>query len=280
MVNKIYYNVFEDTDELGKLSFYITKFVDGEEAKKYKQVKKVRNGETRNCLLKLIDENGDLFVCKIKSVEKRKLYENEYILPILLNDEKIIKIEDHFKINGEVFIIYKYIHGPDLLDFLQFDDIDEKFLKLIIKKMAECIKVCHDKSVYHLDIKCENFIVVNSFPLKLVLIDFEFARYKGRMMGRLEGTDWYLAPEIRKYGLYSDKSDIWSLGAVAYSLFTDDHLEYNVLKNGSVSWENRIKQFTDKKCSNSFISFLYKTLNFSERYRFNIDQVLEDPWLN
>lgn len=273
------YKVYINIDLLGHKCVYIDKYKNGKEIKKFKQICKVRNEtKTRNLLLKMIDENGVLFTYKVK--EKNKYCENEIKLPNEIDDDRIIKIKDYFYNENSLHILYKYIEGEDLLDMIHDSFLEEKELKVIIKKMAECVKLCHDKEIAHLDIKCENYIVTNRVPLELKLVDFEMARQGSGFKRKLEGTVYYMAPEFLECGKYSTKSDIWSLGAVAYFLYGNEFASTKIKKNRKfVNWSFELKQ-RKRECSSNFASFLQKTLNFSDRYRINIDQVLSDPWLN
>lgn len=249
----------------------------------YKDVGFVREGNTRNPLIKLIDPDGNYYACKVRRItndeNENNLILNEFLIPKKLQSDNVPNVRHYFKQEKRVFIIYDYIEGIDLLDYLQDRYLDEFQLKKIIRKMAECIKVCHDKNIIHMDIKCENFILTNENPLTLKLIDFEFAMKEGTKLTNLKGTEYYIAPEIFSFNKCpSKKADIWSLGAVAYCLFTDDY-ETKFLRKGFVNYHSLILS-RGKKCSLKFAMFLQKALCIPERYRPDIDQILNDPWLN
>lgn len=242
-----------------------------------------------------------LFVYK-KTILTKKL--NEIICPVIINHELVINIID-YEINCNtctkdydcntghecsLVIIYEYIPGIDVFYRFEKVEVDLQTIALYVREMANCIKLCHDKNIVHLDIKPENFIIKSENPLQLVLIDFEFSEILKTKTGNLytkTGTAFYCAPETLEYR-FSKKSDIYSLGAICYTLFTN--------KLVSDSWLDTIENHQKKK-SVEFLDFLKKTLCRDKIYdndyyydycsqdedtldydRMDIDEVLNHPW--
>jgi serine/threonine protein kinase len=174
-------------------------------------------------------------------------------LKLLRGLPKVLQFIDFFENFRVAYIVTEYIDGFDLFDHIDLNvPYDEYYAKLLIKEMLECIKICHDNDIAHLDIKCENFMAIEMKPKpKLVLIDFGHAEQikSGVVKKGLTnyGTCFYLCPEgYRKY--YSSKSDSWSIGICAYLLmygdypFKGDDDEYgeNVC-NGSIKFTSKLK---------------------------------------
>ena len=128
-----------------------------------------------------------------------------------------------------LYLFIDYIDGSDLYEFfvhqLRATISSERELKHIARQMLLCINACHKMRIQHLDIKLENFIVTNSNPVELKLIDFgqgQFFFNKCRTpLYNLAGTPGYSAPEYRN-SEFTHTSDIWSYGICIWILATGE----------------------------------------------------------
>ena len=83
----------------------------------------------------------------------------------------------------------------------------------------------HRKGIIHRDLKLQNILVDFSASSRIPLLfisDFGFAIRKNDIFNNLRcGTPGYVAPEIFfRNAIYSEKSDIFSLGALLFKLCT------------------------------------------------------------
>lgn len=159
----------------------------------------------------------------IKRVIGKQYCENEWKMPSRIDDPSIIKFTDIVHDAEYHYLISEYDELKDLFSEYAEDsgELSEETLSLLLRKMASCIKLCHDKEVLHLDIKMENFLVSKKDPLEIILIDFGFARdASDTKMKDPNGTDLYVAPEVIDTKTCSKKSDIYSLGMVMVYLTT------------------------------------------------------------
>ena len=81
----------------------------------------------------------------------------------------------------------------------------------------------------HRDIKPTNILIrSNGDP---ILIDFGFAEdilcSKKPLIKYNVGSPSYMSPEAYEKCLFSEKSDVWSLGIVLYEMITNKTLDYN-----------------------------------------------------
>ena len=123
---------------------------------------------------------------------------------------------DFYETGRFVYIITKFYRGKDLFDHIDINvPYPEDYSKLLIKEMGECIKVCHDKGVAHLDIKYENYMVKQMVPVPiLVLIDFGHAeKIEQNVIKRgysKYGTSFHLCPEdIKNSTLLNQIYGVW-----------------------------------------------------------------------
>jgi len=84
--------------------------------------------------------------------------------------------------------------------------------------MLLAVKYCHDNSISHRDLKCENFLYSSG---RIYLADFGMATKMtaGKFLTKQCGSLAYTAPEIVKKKPYSGVAvDIWSLGVILYCM--------------------------------------------------------------
>lgn len=107
----------------------------------------------------------------------------------------------------------------------------EADIRDIILQCSSGLDYLFKRFIVHRDIKEKNILVKQWKPIKVCLADLNFSRkiedrdHSTEMSTRL-GTPGYRAPEVLKIwlrnenGKYNHKIDIYSLGIVAYNLFT------------------------------------------------------------
>ena len=125
-----------------------------------------------------------------------------------------------------IYIIMELCTGGELFDKL-YDQPSEKFsepdARSLMIRMLRALSYLHANGIVHRDLKLENFIFSDkSASAEIKLIDFGFSRQyleRSESMTRLVGTCYYLAPEVLEQH-YTEASDLWSLGVVAYMMLT------------------------------------------------------------
>jgi len=122
------------------------------------------------------------------------------------------------------FLVMEYVDGPDLLDLLREKErlpLDEALP--IIKAICEGLDYAHSKRMLHRDLKPANIMVNSKGEVKIT--DFGIARQMRESMSMISqktisGTPAYMAPEHIMGEHLTVRSDIYSLGAVAYELLS------------------------------------------------------------
>lgn len=120
-------------------------------------------------------------------------------------------------------ISMEYVPGRPLSQVLDLiPDITTRYH--LVKQLTNAIWHAHQNSVIHRDINPTNILVTEAFDLKL--IDFGIAKIRGMFQ---DGTTYqfatqnYSAPEVAIHSENAtEQSDIYSLGAVIYFLFTGE----------------------------------------------------------
>ncbi|KAK3683414.1 kinase-like domain-containing protein [Podospora appendiculata] len=126
-----------------------------------------------------------------------------------------------------IFITMEYILHGDLRHHLR-KLLPENEVKTISQQLLEGLKHMFDNRFVHRDLKPENILVVAKGPHWLVQIsDFGISKRLqegGTIQGTMrQGTLGFMAPEL--LGFVAEKRfpfavDMWSLGAVAFRMFT------------------------------------------------------------
>ncbi len=133
--------------------------------------------------------------------------------------------------DGQVFYVMEYIDGPSLRRVLEVDkNLAPERAIPILRQVCKALGAAHDKGIIHLDVKPDNIMLSPSGRrggmVKVVdfgiagLISAEPPSEGASGEDRIVGTPDYLSPErIRRKG-YDNRSDIYSLGAMAYEMLT------------------------------------------------------------
>lgn len=224
-------------------------------------------------------KTGKKFLCK--TVKTDVFNDNEFKVPNAIDSEHILKIievyEKYEKSKCYTHLIMEYRENSmDLFDYITRNCVNSEVkLREIMKEVVKCIKVLHDHSVCHGDLKFENFVVIEEFPLKLMVIDFGFAFYvePDEMKSFYGGTIPYVAPEIFEGRKASLSSDIWSMGMMAYYVTT---LKRKVSIDNDFEKDYRYYRFSDE-----FTEFMRFCLQKDPRRRKTIYEIdRESKYLN
>jgi len=154
----------------------------------------------------------------------------------------IVRYMGLFEDPQKAYVAMEVLDGPDLIDFLTGRELAVSWAWGIMHQLLGAVAYIHGMDVTHRDIKCENIKVVprsrgEHFGLReftgiLKVVDFGCAAIglgsdellthdPMRPESTLQriGTAGYIAPEIFQ-GTYNSKCDVWSMGIVAYILFS------------------------------------------------------------
>ncbi|WP_233575530.1 serine/threonine-protein kinase [Noviherbaspirillum saxi] len=151
-----------------------------------------------------------------------------------LSHPHIVTIYDASSEGGTTYLAMEYLQGRELNRILESGHrYTPDQVASIAWKIADALHHAHSREVIHRDIKPSNIFIVKDDHPKL--IDFGIARSPNRlaerdappdepytMIGnnRLLGTPNYMSPEQAAGKPVDSRTDIYSLGAVAYEMLT------------------------------------------------------------
>lgn len=128
-----------------------------------------------------------------------------------------------YLVSGETAcIIMEYVEGESLDAYLRKrGKLSNEEAENIVKQIAAALAYLHKKEILHRDIKPQNFKIQQNG--KVTMLDFGIAKNKYTpkltQQGFIVGTTEYMAPEQFRQQV-EKKSDVWSLGVLAYELLT------------------------------------------------------------
>lgn len=169
-----------------------------------------------------------------------KRFSNEVVVARKLSHRNIVRIHDFDEAKtGERMISMEYVEGPtldavlaDLHGTVDPDDdpccrlyeADFKRLLGIYRKLLEGVAYAHENGILHRDLKPSNILINADDEPKVA--DFGLAAITGVSSGLttdqnvLLGTPEYMAPEHVIGQRMTSRSDIYSLGIIAFELLT------------------------------------------------------------
>lgn len=152
--------------------------------------------------------------------EMRALYK-------LNKSENIVSIvgDDYLKetkTGEKVGVIYlEYINGVEL-GKVQIENLSSKEKFSIVRQLLDAIEISHSNGIIHRDINPNNIMVTEDKVVKV--IDFGICKINDMINSATVftlGTNAYSAPEVHQHSENAtEKSDLYSIGAVIYYLFT------------------------------------------------------------
>ena len=153
----------------------------------------------------------------------RKMFLSEAHMVGMLQHPNILPIYDAGEENGHCYIVTEHVHGARTLaaycrpdNLLRIDDVVE-----LVYKAARALHYAHSRGVIHRDIKPSNIMLTLDSDVRI--IDFGIALVADSEISRIEGiagSPSYMSPEQVQSIELTNRSDLYSLGAVMYELLT------------------------------------------------------------
>jgi eukaryotic-like serine/threonine-protein kinase len=137
-----------------------------------------------------------------------------------LNHPNAVQIHDVIMDQGIPHVVMEYVEGETLASRIKAEGrLAPHVLRPILRNVASALAAAHDLGIVHRDVKPANILISGSGVAKLA--DFGIARagHDAALTGTgiVIGTLAFMAPEVANGQPATPASDIWSLGATAYS---------------------------------------------------------------
>ncbi|KAF3938645.1 PAK-2p27 [Dactylella cylindrospora] len=185
-------------------------------------------------------------------------------------------------------IFLEYVPGGSVAAMLnQYGPLPEPLIRNFVRQILTGLNYLHNKDIIHRDIKGANVLVDNRGGIKIS--DFGISKkVEAGLMSQamshrasLQGSVFWMAPEVVKQTAYTRKADIWSLGCLIVEMFTGDHpfpdcSQFQaIFKIGSLTATPTIPT----KCSAEARAFLEKTFEIDHHKRPTAEELLGFPFM-
>ncbi|MEI6613546.1 MAG: serine/threonine-protein kinase [Chrysiogenales bacterium] len=172
----------------------------------------------RFCALKILSRDHTI---DKESVER---FKREARLYASLDHPNIVSVYDFGFHNHVAYIIFKYIDGMTLHEYIKrHHPLKQAEIVAIACDLADILCYLHQRGVIHRDVKPDN-VMIQSCDRKVILADFGLAKKLNTSTvtsdGKVMGSPHYFSPEQAKGEPVDARSDIYSLGITIYEMIS------------------------------------------------------------
>lgn len=150
-----------------------------------------------------------------------KIVQMEIQILSQINHRYIIKLLDHFSLQGQYFMVYEFCEKGDLkMEVDRKGRLSEIDALKTVYQLSEALCELRRHHIIHRDIKPENIFLTKDI---CKLGDFGLCYLGDRVqLNASVGSLGFLAPETQSMLIYSSKADVYSLGICFYEMIHGD----------------------------------------------------------
>ncbi|XP_055297742.1 death-associated protein kinase related [Sitodiplosis mosellana] len=211
------------------------------------------------------------------------------ILLLCADSEHIVKLHSVHETNVETALVLEMATGGELQTLLdEAGSLNGHQTIICMQEVLKALQFLHKKCIAHLDLKPQNILLCGKrVEDGLKLCDFGISRIveeTGSKVREILGTPDYVAPEVLSYEPLSLKTDIWSVGVLAYVLlsgfspFGGDSKQETFLNISQCNLNFPDDLFQD--VSEDATDFIKSALQVAAEDRMSAVECLEHKWLS
>ena len=207
----------------------------------------------------------------------------------LLSHPNIVSVFDADFEHGWPHIAMEFVAGRTLRELMANGPVEERTILDILVQVASALTSAHKTGMVHRDIKPENIMVREDGLVKV--LDFGLAKIRQSLTesalgskfntraGTVVGTVEYMSPEQILDKDVDARSDLFSLGVVAYELATGvrpfDHPTHGGVVNAILNHAPKPPAALDRRISREFNALILRLLQKDRELRFpSADELL------
>ncbi|ETS76748.1 hypothetical protein PFICI_12135 [Pestalotiopsis fici W106-1] len=130
-------------------------------------------------------------------------------------------------------IFLEYVPGGSVQTMLNsYGALPEPLVRSFVRQILQGLSYLHNQDIIHRDIKGANILVDNKGTIKISDFGISKKLEATNILGgaannkhrpSLQGSVFWMAPEVVKQTSYTRKADIWSLGCLVVEMMTGNH---------------------------------------------------------
>lgn len=201
----------------------------------------------------------------------------------ILKHPNVVRLHEVLASKTKIYMILEYVNGGELFDAIASKGkLKESDGRKLFQQLIDGVSYCHDKGVYHRDLKLENVLVDAKGNIKISDFGLSALPQHLRDDGLLHttcGSPNYVAPEIlSNRGYDGATSDTWSCGVILYVILTG-YLPFDD-RNLAVLYQKIFKGDVQmpKWLSLGAKTLIKRILDPNPKTRITIAEIKEDEW--
>lgn len=188
-------------------------------------------------------------------------------------------------------IFLEYVPGGSIATMLkQYNTFQEPLIKNFVRQILTGLAYLHSRDIIHRDIKGANILVDNKGGVKIS--DFGISKrveastvLGSRASGRppsMQGSVYWMAPEVVRQTAHTKKADIWSLGCLVVEMFIGAHPfpDCSQLQAIFAIGSNKARPPAPEHASKEATAFLDMTFQVDFEKRPDAEELLKSPFLS
>ncbi|XP_044463745.1 CBL-interacting serine/threonine-protein kinase 21-like [Mangifera indica] len=198
----------------------------------------------------------------------------------LLHHPNIVRIYEVIGTKKKIYIVMEYVSGGQLSDKLSYvKKLNEPEARKIFQQLIDAVDYCHNRGVYHRDLKPDNLLLESQGNLKVSDFGLSALRKPGDILTTACGSPCYVAPELlANKGYDGAAADVWSCGVILFELLAGylpfDDRNLMVLYRKIARAEYKFPRWFTEGQKN----LISRILNPNPKMRITLLEITEDSW--
>lgn len=145
----------------------------------------------------------------------------EVLLTRKVSHNNVVKTFDASLLDNQLYFVMEYVEGLSLKDIIQDTPTSIAEGVNYLKQIAQGLEAIHQAEIIHRDLKPANIMLQHNGQIKIA--DFGIARPDNSELtnhNEVIGSSHFMSPEAWRGDNISYKTDIYSLGIIAFQIFT------------------------------------------------------------
>jgi mitogen-activated protein kinase kinase kinase len=220
--------------------------------------------------------------------------QHEMLLLKNLNHENIVRYLGSSISEEFLNIFLEYVPGGSVQSMLSsYGPFEEPLIRNFIRQVLIGLSYLHGEDLIHRDIKGANILIDIKGTVKIS--DFGISKKisskpeeeetgpdkKVSRRASLQGSVYWMAPEVVKQTAYTKKADIWSVGCLIVEMFTGKHPFPNFSQMQAIfRIGTHLSPDIPEWCTEEAKDFLRKTFELEYEDRPDAVDLLSEPFMN